>query len=263
MEAGEIERLAGELSTAWATRTPAAPSVAPESIEEGYRAQARLVEMVGTAAGYKVGYTNRVLQERFGIDGPVSGRLWSHRIFESGATLSVPPGLDLIVEPEFAYRMAKDLPSSAGPFTAEMVAEAVDAIMPALEIVEPRPAGWQSGGVPLTVADNVLHSAWIGAQPILEWSAEAVPEQVVVAYINGGEVSRGSGAAVLGDPFGVMVWLANGLAERGEGLRAGEIVTTGCCTDVLQPGRQDEVRADFGPFGQVSVRFTSDAGWPD
>ena len=48
-----------------------------------------------------------------------------------------------------------------------------------------------------------------------------------------------------------------------DGISAYSIGAATCCTDVLRPGRQDEVRADFGSFGQVSVRFTPDSGWPD
>ena len=66
MDQNAIERLAGELSTAWETRTPVTPSLVPANLEEAYQAQARLVEKIGAGvgpkAGYKVGYTNRVLQ---------------------------------------------------------------------------------------------------------------------------------------------------------------------------------------------------------
>ena len=53
-----------------------------------------------------------------------------------------------------------------------------------------------------------------------------------------------------------MIWLANELTARGESLRAGDVVTTGCCTDVLRPGANDE---DFGALETVGVSFSRSA----
>src|SRR5690348_18075061 len=48
-----------------------------------------------------------------------------------------------------------------------------------------------------------------------------------VVKLNGAEVDSGHGRDVLGHPFGPLVWLAEHLAQTGEGLRAGDIVLTG------------------------------------
>ena len=62
---------------------------------------------------------------------------------------------------------------------------------------------------------------------------------------------------VLGDPLASLCWLANDLARRGESLRAGDLVTTGCCTAVIEARPGDRVEADFGSFGRVAVTFVS------
>lgn len=255
MDQAHIDRAAERLCAAWRDRAPVtlAPEDAPETLDDAYAVQARLVGLLGESPGYKVGYTNTAVQERFGVPGPIYGRLLADRVFPSHTRLAVPAGLDLVVEPEFAYQLRADLPPSEAPFDEARVAGALGGILPALEIVEPRLANWQTGGACLTVADNVLHSAWIIGEALEAWTPADVPSQDVVAYINDEEVSRGTGANVLGDPFLVMHWLANELAARGGGLHAGDYVTTGCCTAVLTPRRGDTVRADFGPFGSVSV----------
>lgn len=255
MDRTHIDHTAGLLHAAWRDRAPLtlAEADTPTTIDDAYAVQARLVARLGESPGYKVGYTNTAVQERFGVPGPIFGRLIADRVFPSGTRLAVPPGLGLVVEPEFAYRIRAGLPRSEAPFDEERVAAALGEILPALEIVEPRLANWQTGGACVTVADNVLHSAWITGEARQTWSPADVPAQEVVAYINDEEVSRGTGANVLGDPFRVMHWLANELAARGQELRAGDYVTTGCCTAVLTPQRGDVVRADYGPFGSVAV----------
>ena len=68
-------------------------------------------------------------------------------------------------------------------------------------------------------------------------------------------MDEGSGANVLGDPRNVLVWLANALSERGLGLKAGQVVTTGSAADVIQVNSGDEVIADFGSLGVAEARF--------
>lgn len=48
-----------------------------------------------------------------------------------------------------------------------------------------------------------------------------------VVEVNGEVVDAGHGRDVLGHPFEPLRWVANWLRERGETLRAGEIVSTG------------------------------------
>jgi 2-keto-4-pentenoate hydratase len=253
------DTLVDQLQRAWESRRPVEPDSAPSTLVEAYEVQAAFVARNGPTCGYKVGMTNEAIQQNFGIDAPVTGRLWANRVFANEATVRVPGELGLIAEPEFAYRMGADLPAADAPFSADQVAAAIESIMPALEIVESRLSGALASNVAMIVADNVMNSAWVGGTPIEDWSPESLPGLEVIASINGEEVSRGNGAAVLGDPLRVMIWLANELAGRGESLRAGDVVTTGCCTDVLRPGPNDEVTADFGPLGTVSVRFARGA----
>jgi 2-keto-4-pentenoate hydratase len=254
-----VERCAERLLRSWRTRRPIdlLDDEVPASTEEAHAIQARLAAGFGRPAGYKVGYTNPEAQRRFGVSAPISGQLIRERVFASGATIPVPGMLDLVVEPEFAYRMGEDLRRADAPFSDAQIAGAVDAILPALEVVEPRLAGWQACGPLPTVADNVLHSALVVGEPVREWRASALPSQAVVAFVDGAEASRGLGSNVLGDPFRVLCWLARDLAARGAELRAGDYVTTGCVTAVLRPARHSEVSADFGGFGRVAARFTS------
>ena len=79
--------------------------------------------------------------------------------------------------------------------------------------------------------------------------------QPVTVCRNGEPAAEGFGRNVLGDPWNVLVWLANHLGARGATLEAGHIVTTGSATDIVQCRPGDTVTADFGPLGRVEVRF--------
>jgi 2-oxo-hept-3-ene-1,7-dioate hydratase len=49
--------------------------------------------------------------------------------------------------------------------------------------------------------------------------------------------------------------MANLRSKMGDGLKAGEYVSTGTCTGHLFAQRGDVVKADFGPLGVVQVTF--------
>ena len=84
-----------------------------------------------------------------------------------------------------------------------------------------------------------------------DWRDRDLRDAGVSLSVDGEVLAEGTGALALGDPALVLLWLANHLRERGDGLRAGDRVTTGTCTGVaaIRPGAQ--VLADFGPLGRV------------
>ncbi|NQV81848.1 MAG: hypothetical protein HQ495_14925, partial [Alphaproteobacteria bacterium] len=58
---------------------------------------------------------------------------------------------------------------------------------------------------------------------------------------------------VLGGPITALTWFVNILSNKGRGLAAGEIVTTGTCTGFIPLKRGDTVHVDFGDLGYVGA----------
>jgi 2-keto-4-pentenoate hydratase len=69
------------------------------------------------------------------------------------------------------------------------------------------------------------------------------------------EVGRGIGADVLGHPLDALAWLANHLAARGPGLRAGEFVSTGSVVATKWMARGDDAMVEVEGLGTVRARF--------
>jgi 2-keto-4-pentenoate hydratase len=81
--------------------------------------------------------------------------------------------------------------------------------------------------------------------------------QRVTLLCNGRPRRHGSAADALDHPIHPVVWLANELSRTRVGLKAGQIVSTGTLTDMLSPKTGETYVADFGPFGPVTLAFTS------
>jgi 2-keto-4-pentenoate hydratase len=253
-----IERAYEALRDAEARKKPLAAfpeTLRPRDLAEAYEIQDRFAAALGRPVGYKVAYINPAVQRALGIPSPMFGRLIEGRVFDSPGRLRGDGYFHRLVETEFAFRMARPLPPRATPYSQDEVVEAVGALIPSFEIADTRFADWKTVAPLDAAADNALGSAWVGGTPCSDFRGLDVAAHEVVSFVNGREASRGVGANVGGSPLASLAWLANELARWGRGLVPGDLVTTGCCMDVLPLGPGDAAEADFGALGRVRVEF--------
>ena len=238
---------------------PLAGDKAPRNESDGYRIQdavhGLLAAEFGALAGYKIGCTSPVMQQYLGIPHPCGGGVFAKGVFESGASLSTKDFVRVGVECEIAVKLARDLSPTEAPFTAEWVAESIEACHPAIEIVDDRYVDWQTLGAPTLVADDFFAAGCVLGKPVARSAAPDLLAVVGRALINGKEVGRGTGADVLGHPHHALAWLANHLAATGKGLRAGQIVLTGSLVKTVWLEAGDSVVMELARLGRVEARF--------
>ena len=239
---------------------PLAGDAAPQDEAEGYRIQRAVHDLLlpyfGALVGYKIGCTSPVMQQYLGIPHPCGGGVFAKGVHESGATLSMKDFARVGVECEIAVRLARDLAPSAAPFTADSVAQAVEAYLPAIEIVDDRYADWQTLGAPTLVADDFFAAGCVLGKPVARSPAPDLLDVVGRALINGNEAGQGTGADVLGHPHNALAWLANHLADEGRALRAGQIVLTGSLVKTVWLKAGDRVEMQLAGLGTVQVAFS-------
>ena len=84
------------------------------------------------------------------VDSPQAGVMHESTLRRSPARIRATEYVGLIVEFEFAVKLAGDLPAADAPFTRERVAQAVGAVMPAIEIADDRNADYALRSTPST-----------------------------------------------------------------------------------------------------------------
>jgi 2-keto-4-pentenoate hydratase len=230
----------------------------PQSPGAAYAVQAELIPQLladfgGTAIGFKIACTNEIAQRQLHVDSPFFGRLLSATTQSSPARIQSSEYFMRVMEAEFAFQMAHDLPPAGAPYTREQVADAVAGVMPGIEVVDSRFDSWTTVGTPSLIADNACHAAWIRGALVTDWRGIDLAAQKVRLIINGALKDEGSGAAVLGHPLNALTWLANALPAHGLSLKAGDCITTGVTTDIYLAGPGDRVTADFGAVGVVEL----------
>jgi 2-keto-4-pentenoate hydratase len=231
-------------------------SLRPRDRAEGYAIQAGIGKYsAGKLFGWKIAATSEAGQKHINVDGPMAGRILAETVIPDGGTAAMAGNEMRVGEPEFAFRMARDLAPRSSPYTVREVLDAVDTLHPAIEIPDSRFAEFVSAGAAQIIADNACaHLFVLGPPASADWRAlDLVEERPVITL--GGKRFVGHGRNVLGDPRVALTWLANELRGLGLTLRAGEVVTTGTCHPPLPIQSGDLFEADFGALGRVSVAF--------
>ena len=227
---------------------------------DGYAVQRALSSLAGQpTVGWKIAATSLAGQAHIGVDGPIAGCLFADRVLnQDGGVLEVSLNGNhmRLAEAEFGFRLGRDLPKRDRAYEMDEVLDAVDALHPTIELPDTRYEAVGAVGAAQLIADAAC--AWlliVGAAAPGAWRALDLARHTVAAFRNGGAAATGSGANVLGDPRIALVWLANELRVHGDGLRAGEIVTTGTCIAPVPLSPGDQFSADFGLVGVMEIRI--------
>jgi 2-keto-4-pentenoate hydratase len=227
----------------------------PADRAAGYSAQREIVSFSGQpVVGWKIAATSAAGQTHIGVDGPLAGPLLANRVLENGATVSLDGNVMNVAEAEFAFKLRTTLPKRANPYTLNDVLATVASLHPAIEVPDSRYNDFARVGAPQLIADTAC-ACWfvLGSAARDEWRSRDLVTHAVTVYRDGDRVASGSGANVLGDPRIALTWLVNELCTYGDGIQAGQFVTTGTCIIPVPIAPGDKVRADFGDLGSVET----------
>jgi 2-keto-4-pentenoate hydratase len=241
--------------------TPLGP-LAPADEREGYAAQRALADAAGAAppAGFKVGATNQAMQAYLGVAAPAAGFIDASGVYASGVTTRFDAWLSPGVECEIALRLGRDLASDGTAPDRATAAAAVEAVLPAIEIVENRYVDIPSIGAPTLIADRFFHAAAV-LGPETRIDAEDIASGALARLagrmtIDGRVFGTGEGSALMGDPLAVLCWLAGSEAALAfGGLRAGQVVLCGSVTLPAWLDGPAAVEVAFDGLGAATVRF--------
>jgi 2-keto-4-pentenoate hydratase len=221
-------------------------------VDEAYAVQeafhALLAPTHGPIAGYKIALTTPVMQRLVGFHEPVSGAILARTIRQSPCTIRCADYGRLGVECEIAVRLDADLPVTQAPYRRDQIAAAIGAVMAAFELIDDRHADYAQFAPQILsiIADNAWNGGIVLGPPATDWQTIDLAAAHGTMAINDAVVGEGYGRDVMGHPLDALVWLANGLAQRGKELSQGMVVMTGSivATKFVHPGDMVHFRID-------------------
>lgn len=206
--------------------------------------------------GYKIGLTSPRMQQLCGVASPMAGVVLDRHVYRSGATLALSHFVRLGVEFEVAVRIGRDIDPGMVPTTPEAASAFIDAVCPAIELVDDRDANYTEGLDALSlIADN----AWSAGIVLGEFRTTYPDPGDLAADVsrNGQSIDHGNSRAALGHPFAPVAWLAEHLASRGKTLRRGDVVMTGSIVPTRFPEPGERYRLTLEGLGSVEVAITA------
>ena len=224
------------------------------SLVQGYDVQFELLKrrkaQGDVHVGWKVGLTSRAMQLQQGVHEPCLGHLVEAGHVHTPAVFCFDDLMAPGFENELCIRLGAPL---GGDATARSARSAIDAIAPAIEVVEKR--GVFNADLPLAFAGNAQQRAFVTG-PFVPLADEVDPAAIEVeVFVNGHSQERALGAEVLGSPINSVVWLARKLATFEHSLHPGDLIMSGSFTRQYGIEKRDRVRAAFGALGVVDIEF--------
>lgn len=222
----------------------------PINLEQAYKIQKEAIALRmlrrEQRAGIKMGFTSRAKIAQMGISDLIWGRLTDGMIIEEGAPIDFTSYIHPRVEPEIAFLLKRPL---CGRITPMQAMDAVEAIAPALEIIDSRYSNFKFS-LEDVVADNASSSGFVtGPWQIPDFDFGNLG---LVLSFDGNPVQIGSTAAIMGHPLRSLVAAARFAEEAGEPLKPGWIVMAGGATAAEPLAAGQYVEMEMEHMGRVA-----------
>ncbi|WP_280183314.1 2-keto-4-pentenoate hydratase [Nocardia cyriacigeorgica] len=245
------------LLTAARTGSPCAPVrdlLGDNDIDRAYEAQRMVIaDRVAQGArivGAKIGLTAPVVQKQFGVFQPDFGVLLDDMVYSHREPIRRDRFLQPRAEGEIAFVLGRDI-DRPGASVAEVL-RATDFVLPAIEIVDSRIAGWDLSIVD-TVADNASSGAVVLGTVAYSLRDLDLSRVGMVLERNSEPVSFGAGHACLGSPVAAVAWLARELVRRGQPLHAGDVIMSGALGPMVPIDAPGRLRLRLDGLGEVEA----------
>jgi 2-oxo-3-hexenedioate decarboxylase len=217
------------------------------------------------ALGWKIGFTNRSLWQRYGVSQPMWAPMYDTtvRLLDAAqGELSLRGLCQPRIEPEIAFGFA----------SAPRAGQSLDAlrgcvawVAHAFEIVHTHFDGWRFTA-PDTAADFALHGRlFVGPRiPVAAWGETLAVDLAalrVELWCDGVLKDQGEGSVVLDGPLQALRTLIDSMAATTPQwqVRAGDVVTTGTITDAwpLVPGQRWSTRLSDARLSPLALQIVA------
>jgi len=204
---------------------PVTQTFGPMTLDEAYAVQEQLAERIDAPrTGWKVGFTSKASQAAWGIDAPAYGPLYDFQQVDNGGSIDPDAFHFFHIEVEIAFIVGKTIDRTFQ--RVEQIKPYVQSVHVALDIPDNRFDPKAKRDIADLVADGVgAHRYAVG--PAHDPSSADMSVTKAMLTRNGKVHTVSDASDVMGDPWEVLVWLANQLHARGMTLNEGDVVLTG------------------------------------
>lgn len=232
------------------TRLPAASLMVPPDLAAATQAQAAFFRHRDTRVeGWKVG-----INPGFGaVSAPMSP------LYGPADEVTVPWQAGMAIEIEIAVRLAIDLPAPRGRnYQRGDIVQAISSVHLGLEVVSSRIEEGNAAAYLLFHADLLGNAGYVVGMELPRSFIDEISPATLTVLADEAQLFSAAPKHPNGDPLAPLLAYANAPSDRLDGLRAGQIVTTGSLCGMpglVQPSRVETLFAGKYP---LVVNFSGD-----
>jgi len=233
------------------------PNIDSLSIAQAYEVQDLVAGMRTQRGeeivGYKVGCTSQAIRTQFGVNEPISGRLFKPHIHATNAEIDWADYVNCAIEPEMVLTIGEDLVGMNLP--DDQLVDAIAYVSPGIELHNYRfwfePPSLQelicSGGIH---AGLVIGDARVSAEQL------TFKNERFCVYIDRQLITEGPASEIMRGPLHSLRWLVESLTRRGLALNKGSLVIPGSPVELVPIEYDCELRVDIEGVGSALTHFT-------
>jgi 2-keto-4-pentenoate hydratase len=217
------------------------------------------------ARGYKIGFTNRSIWQRYNVAAPVWGTVYDTTLSfcDEQGSLALEGICQPRIEPEVVFGLRA---TPAQDASLDDLFQCIDWVAPGFEIVQSHHAHWKFAA-PDAVADSALHAKLLVGKKVavntIASNAKELCDMLATATVRLSQdakvIDSGAGAVVLDDPLRALLHFVRELRQcpGAPDLQAGDVITTGTWTDAWPVVAGQTWAADFdAPLSRIEVAFS-------
>ena len=228
-------------------------------VPQGYELQSTVAQLRRDRGeriiGYKVGCTSSKIRAQLGIDHCITGRLYESEQHTSGAELSRQNFANLAIEGELAVELSHE--PREKDFAEIGIPTCIARVFPVIELHHHVMRGDQPSAGEL-IANNALHAGFIAGASVRPADITGEPSlesSTLSIFADNQLLDECSGPSLIQTIRSSLNWLTKFVHQRGNRLRAGQIILTGSIPKLIPIAHDCVIRVEAPPFGNVDVQL--------
>lgn len=214
----------------------------------------RLSKKLGAVSGYKIGFATPSAFEKYNISEPACGALFEKQKIDVGGTIHSNEFVLFHIETEVAFTLDKTIDRKVN--SKDEIRPYIRAIHVGFDIAD---TCWDLEKGSQTIPDFIVngagsHNYVIG--PPINPDDVALDNLTLKLFHDDMKVYEGSSKNVMGNPWNVLIWLANHQIEREKPLQEGYVILTGKVAPAYKKSVKDakgKYVGDGGSLGTITV----------
>jgi 2-keto-4-pentenoate hydratase len=228
------------------------------SIADSYRVQnivcQKRLDAGEEVIGYKVGCTSIAIRDQFGIEEPISGRLFSPHIYGEGIQINRQHYANCAIEPEIVLTIGSDLFGQDLP--DETLINAIECVSPGIELHNY--TFWHDPPcLQELICSGGIHAGLIVGKKKVSPRDLSFKNDIFSVHQDDKLIASAPALEIMGGPLNSLRWLVNSLSSFGEILKKGSLVIPGSPTELISVTHDCDLDVVIQNVGQVSATFIS------